>query len=344
MESDLATRHRRAYKSIYANAVNDSSSPLKMVSCGKCGAKCFIPADLPPFETTNCNKCEHPIMIPVMMRQFELRAVIASGGMGTVFRSWDTNLHREVAVKLMQEEFAADPVQVEEFVKEARACACINHTNIIHIYSFDEIDGNKYLVMELAENGTLDDRIEEHGQVPELDVLDVGIKIASGLDAALRHNLLHLDIKPGNILYNGDDPPEPKLVDFGLAKSADEERGYEEEGGIFGTPYYIAPERLAEHREDFRSDMYSLGGTLYHALTGRVPFEAPEIHDVASAHIHEPLKPPNLLVGIQELTNEAICRSMAKNPDERFQSYDEFIMALTAARSHLLIERYGGGG
>ena len=103
MESDLATRHRRAYKSIYANAVNDSSSPLKMVSCGKCGAKCFIPADLPPFETTNCNKCEHPIMIPVMMRQFELRAVIASGGMGTVFRSWDTNLHREVAVKLMQE-------------------------------------------------------------------------------------------------------------------------------------------------------------------------------------------------------------------------------------------------
>ncbi len=316
-----------------------------MVSCGKCGSKCFIPAGLPAFETAECNKCGHPIMIPVMMRQFELRAFIASGGMGTVFRSWDTNLHREVAIKLMKEEFAADPVQVEEFVKEARACACINHTNIIHIYSFDEIDGNKYLVMELAENGTLDDRIEdsETGQVPELDVLDVGIKIASGLDAALRHNLLHLDIKPANILYNNDEPPEPKLVDFGLAKSADEERGYEEEGGIFGTPYYIAPERLSENREDFRSDMYSLGGTLYHAITGHVPFEAPDIHDVANAHIHEPLIPPNHDVPeIQELTNEAICRAMAKNPDERYQSYDEFIMALTAARSHLLIQRYGG--
>ncbi|MGB0579654.1 MAG: serine/threonine-protein kinase [Limisphaerales bacterium] len=280
-----------------------------------------------------------------MLQQFELRGEIARGGMGAVFRAWDTNLHREVAVKLMQDEFANDPAQVEEFVKEARACACINHTNIIHIYSFDEAAGKKYLVMELAENGTLDDRIEANGCVSELEVLDVGIKIASGLDAALRHNLLHLDIKPGNILYNGDDPPEPKLVDFGLARSADEERGYEEEGGIFGTPYYIAPERLSANREDFRSDMYSLGGTLYHGLVGHVPFEAEEIHDIANAHIHEPLVPPNHIVpDIQELTNEAICRSMAKDPEERYQSYDEFIMALTAARSHLLIQRYGGGG
>ncbi|MBL6764431.1 MAG: serine/threonine protein kinase [Verrucomicrobiae bacterium] len=315
-----------------------------MVSCGRCGAKCFIPASLGAFETLECKKCGHPVMIPVMMRQFELRAVIASGGMGTVFRSWDTNLHREVAVKLMKPEFAGDPEQVEEFVKEARACAGLNHTNIIHIYSFDEIDGNKYLVMELAENGTLDDRIEQYGQVSELEVLDVGIKIASGLDAALRHNLLHLDIKPGNILFNNDEPPEPKLVDFGLAKSADEERGYEEEGGIFGTPYYIAPERLSLNREDFRSDMYSLGGTLYHALVGRVPFDAEEIHDVARAHIEEELVPPNELIDeIEELTNEAICRSMAKDPDDRYQSYDEFIMALTAARSHLLIKKYGGG-
>jgi eukaryotic-like serine/threonine-protein kinase len=89
--------------------------------------------------------------------------------------------------------------------------------------------------------------------------------------------------------------------------------------------------------------MYSLGGTLYHAITGHVPFEAPDIHDVANAHIHEPLIPPNHDVPeIQKLTNEAICRAMAKNPDERYQSYDEFIMALTAARSHLLIQRYGG--
>ncbi|MBG86773.1 MAG: serine/threonine protein kinase [Verrucomicrobiales bacterium] len=316
-----------------------------MVSCGKCEAKCFISSGLGAFETAECTKCGHPVMIPVQMRQFELREVIASGGMGTVFKSWDINLRREVAVKLMKPDIAEDPAQVEEFVKESRACAGLNHTNIIHIYSFDEIDGNKYLVMELAENGTLDDRIENEGIVPELDVLDVGIKIASALDAALRHNLLHLDIKPGNILFNNDSPPEPKLVDFGLAKSADEERGYEEEGGIFGTPYYIAPERLSENREDFRSDMYSLGGTLYHALVGHVPFDAPEIHDVAQAHIQEPLIPPNHeIADIQEITNEAICRAMAKNPDERYQSYDEFIMALTAARSHLLIQKYGGGG
>ncbi len=315
-----------------------------MVSCGRCGSKNFIPSDLPSFQTTECQKCSHPVMIPVMLRQFELQGVIASGGMGTVFRAFDTSLRREVAVKLMKPEFASDPAQVNEFVKEARACAGLNHTNIIHIYTFDEIDDHKYLVMEVAENGTLDDRIETRGRVEELDVLDVGIKIAGALDSALRHNLLHLDIKPGNILFNTDDPPEPKLVDFGLAKIADEERDYDEEGGVFGTPYYIAPERLTLNREDFRSDMYSLGGTLYHALTGHVPFDAPEIHDVANMHIHDALVPPiHELDDIQELTNDAICRSMEKDPDDRYQSYDEFIMALTAARSHLLIRKYGGG-
>ena len=324
--------------------VNEGKKSLKMVSCGKCGAKNFIQSDLASFETTACQKCSHPVMIPVMLRQFELQGVIASGGMGTVFRAFDTSLGREVAVKLMKPEFAADPAQVKEFIKEARACAGLNHTNIIHIYTFDEIDGHKYLVMEVAENGTLDDLIENGGRVAELEVLDVGIKIAGALDSALRHNLLHLDIKPGNILFNTDSPPEPKLVDFGLAKGADEERGYDEEGGVFGTPYYIAPERLTLNREDFRSDMYSLGGTLYHALTGHVPFDAPEIHDVANMHIHDPLVPPSQeLDDIEELTNEAICRSMEKDPDDRYQSYDEFIMALTAARSHLLIRKYGGG-
>jgi len=315
---------------------------LKMVPCGRCGAKTFIASDLPAFETAPCAKCGHPVMVPVQLRQFELRSVVASGGMGTVFRSWDTTLHREVAVKLMKPAMAADPVQVEAFCREARACAGLNHTNIIHIYTFDEFGEHKYLVMEIADNGTLDSRIEADGRVDELLVLDVGIKIASALDAAHRHNLLHLDIKPGNILFNSDSPPEPKLVDFGLAQKADAERA--DDAGIFGTPYYIAPERLSDRREDFRSDMYSLAGTMYHALTGHVPFEAPDINDVAMAHVNTPLTPPNQVVeDLSEETNEAIIRAMAKNPDERFQSYDEFRMALEAARSHLLIKRYRPG-
>ena len=326
-------------KSIGMSEVKKS---LKMVSCGRCAAKNFIPSDLPRFETQPCTKCGGPVMIAVKLRQFELRGVIASGGMGTVFRSYDLNLNREVAVKLMKPEMAADPIQVEAFKREARACAGLNHSNIIHIYAFDEAEGQKYLVMELADNGTFDGRIEENGRVDELLVLDVGIKIASALDCANRHGLLHLDIKPGNILFNNDEPPEPKLVDFGLAQSADS--GRDPDAGVFGTPYYIAPERISQGTEDFRSDMYSLAGTLYHALTGHVPFEAPTVNEVAMAHVEQPLKPPiEELPDIEEKTNEAIVTAMAKNPDDRYQSYDQFIMELTAARSHLLIKKYGGG-
>jgi serine/threonine protein kinase len=313
------------------------TSSLKMVPCGKCGKSIFIPSNLTPLSTTPCPKCGHPVMLPLKLRQFELRSVIASGGMGTVYRSYDTSLEREVAVKLMRREFTSDAALVESFAREAKACAGLNHTNIIHIYAFDEWDGEKYIVMELADCGSVDDRIEKEGAMPELDVLDVGIAVAKALQAASRHNLLHLDIKPGNILYNAEG--EPKLVDFGLARKADAEK--DEEEGVLGTPYYIAPERVLQTGESFLSDMYSLAATLYHALTGRVPFEGPDIQEAAMAHAHNPLVPPNQVnPAITAPTNEAICNAMAKEPAHRYQSYDEFIMALESARSYLLVQKY----
>jgi len=200
--------------------MSDKAS-LKMVTCSNCDTKVFIPGDLPPLATVPCSKCNFPIMMPLMLRQFELRSVIASGGMGTVYRAWDTTLERLVAVKLMKKELLEDTVALESFYREARACARLNHTNIVHIYTFDEWESQKYLVMELADRGSLDNRIEKQGRVAELDVLDIGIKIASALDMALKYDLLHRDIKPGNILFNADN--EPKLVDFGLARSVEAE-------------------------------------------------------------------------------------------------------------------------
>lgn len=274
--------------------------------------------------------------MPMRLRQFELRHRVGSGGMGTVYRAYDTTLEREVAVKLMKRELAHDPQALEAFFREARACASLNHTNIIHLYTFDESEGQLYLVMELADQGSLDTRIEQLQRLPELDVLDVGIKVASALDTALKHNLLHRDIKPGNILFNAEG--EPKLVDFGLARKAEAE---DEDGAVWGTPYYIAPEKIKREREDFLSDMYSLAGTLYHALTGHVPFEAPSVDEVLAAHVHTPLTPPLQVVpGVTPPTSEALQRAMAKNPASRYQSYDEFIMALTAARSQLLVGHF----
>lgn len=280
-------------------------------------------------------------MLPVLLRNFELRTVIASGGMGTVYTAHDVKLEREVALKMMKREMAAEPDIMQAFYREARAGASLNHTNIIHVYSFDEFEGQPYLVMELADQGSLDNRIETETRVPELDVLDVGIKMSSALAAALKHNLLHRDIKPGNILYNIDG--EPKLIDFGLVRAAEVENAWEEH--VWGTVYYVAPEKIERKGEDFHSDMYSLGGTLYHALTGHVPFEAPTVDEVVAAHVHTPLTPPNHVVPeITEATSNALIRAMAKEPTARFETYDELQMELEAARSQLLMQQVREAG
>lgn len=311
-----------------------------MVSCGRCGAKVFIPGDLEPLATTPCTKCGQSLMMPMRLRQFELRDAIASGGMGTVYRAMDLTLDREVAVKLMKQELVEDHKALDSFEREARAAAALNHTNIIHIYTFDEFEGRRFLVMELADRGSLDSRIEQLGRLPELQVLDIGIKVASALDTALKHNLLHRDIKPGNILFNAEG--EPKLVDFGLARSTEAEG--DSDTAVWGTPYYIAPEKVKREREDFLSDMYSLAGTLYHALTGHVPFEAPTVDEVVAAHVHTPLTPPRAVIAeISQPASDTLLIAMAKNPEERYQTYDEFIMAMTAARSQLLVNQLRPG-
>jgi serine/threonine protein kinase len=306
-----------------------------MSVCGGCRAKHWLSAELAPLEPTACNKCGHPVIVPTLIRNFEVREVVASGGMGTVYRAFDTKLERMVALKMLKREMAQDKQVMESFYREARATAALNHTNIIHIYSFDEHDRAPYLVMELADHGSLDSWITADTAVPELNVLDIGTKVASALDSALQHNLLHRDIKPANILFN--EYGEPKLVDFGLARAAEAEEEYE--SSIWGTPYYVAPEKIQRQGEDFRSDMYSLGGTLYHALTGHVPFEAETVEQVLAGHMQTPLTPPNdVRPEISQATSDAISAAMAKNPNERFASYGDLIMALTAARSALLLE------
>lgn len=294
-------------------------------------------SDLAPFETTPCKKCGHPLMLPVQLRQFELRAPIASGGMGTVYRAFDTMLQREVAVKLMQRQLQEDKEALESFYREARTAAGLNHTNIIHVYTFEKHEGQLYLAMELADNGSLESWIQRDGRVPELNVLDIGINMCSALDSALKKNVLHRDIKPDNILFNQQN--EPKLVDFGLARGIDQDNFGESE--LWATPYYIAPEKVQRESETFLSDMYSLAGTLYHALTGHVPFEAETIDDVIAAHVHTPLTPPNHVVHeITQPTSDAIYQAMQKRPEHRFRTYDEFIMALTSARSQLLVKQF----
>src|SRR5512139_2722923 len=135
-----------------------------MVECGSCKAKVFISGDLGPLESVPCTRCGHPVCMPLQLRQFELRSIIASGGMGTVYRAFDLNLQRMVALKMLRKELGGDEEVLASFTREARATAALNHTNIIHIYTFDEIDGQPYLVMELADHDSLDKWIERDGR------------------------------------------------------------------------------------------------------------------------------------------------------------------------------------
>ncbi len=309
---------------------------MRRVPCERCGTATFIPATLGIFEYANCEKCGCAVMVPVKLDQFELRAVCGSGGMATVYRAHDEILDRDVAVKIMKPEFANDSNAMAGFFREAQHQASFNHTNIVQIYNYGQFKKDKYLVMEVADRGDLDGLIQKHGRVDELYVLDVGIKISGALEFVANKGLIHLDLKPDNILYNADG--EPKLTDFGIAQHKDEGRPA---GGLVGTPYYIAPERVALGRQDFRSDMYSLGATMYHAITGRVPFDGPSVEETVWMHVKTRLVSPRKIVSaISKDTEAAVLRSMHKDPTKRYPNFKDFGMALEASRSRLLVKRY----
>ena len=223
------------------------------------------------------------------------------------------------------------------FFREAQYQASLNHTNIVQVYNYGHFKGHKYLVMEVADRGDLDGLIQKNGRVDELYVLDAGIKIAGALELVRKKEIIHLDLKPDNILYNIDG--EPKLTDFGIARKVNEPRAAE---GLVGTPFYIAPERVARGVQDFRSDMYSLGATLYHALTGQVPFNGNSVEETVWAHVKTRITPPRKIVrDISANTEGAILRAMNKDPEKRFRDYDEMILTLEASRSELLQKRSG---
>lgn len=302
--------------------------------CPQCGTGVRFRTD-PTSERKSCPHCGY--VLPSQVAHFKLQQIIGTGGMGAVYRGLDISLERQVAVKVMREEFARNPQFVESFLREARAAAALNHPNVAQIYSFGEQNSRYYLVMELLTNGSLDDRIEKEHRLPEVEVLDVGIQVASGLRAAFERGLIHRDIKPGNILFGQDHCA--KVVDFGLARWEDkgQQQQQQQEEGIWGTPYYIAPEKVAGEPEDFRSDIYSLGGTLFHALAGRAPFEAGTSTEVVLKHLHSPAVSLRAFApDSTPQTAEVIGRMLKREPADRPQSYDELLNDLAYAKRFAL--------
>ncbi len=290
-------------------------------------------SDVMPFTEVTCPNCDHTIRARKQFNHFTLIEQIGEGGMGAVFKALDNNLNRYVALKILKKEISANAEEQEKLAKEARLTAAVNHPHVVKVFHFGRDHGQFYLAMELVEKGSLDQLMSVQKRVGEAQVLEVGTQIAMGLGAALELELIHRDIKPGNILFA--DAHTAKLVDFGLAIVMDEEASVR--GEIWGTPYYIAPEKLDNLPEDFRSDIYSLGGTLFHALAGRPPYEAESASMVALKQLKsQQISLQAFAPDVSSETAYVINRMMAKNADERYQSYEELIGHLTYAREKLM--------
>ena len=307
--------------------MSDASSQ----NCPACGLLIDVSQE-EPLAKVACPECGEKFRVERAFDNFELQETLGVGGMGSVYKARDTRLNRSVALKLLRPEMSADPAEIARLEQEARATAAVNDPHVIQVFSSGTDHGQFYLVMELVDQGSLDDRMAEQGRVNEAQVLDTGIQVARGLRAAYEKGLIHRDVKPGNILFA--DEETAKIGDFGLAVAAGQNA--EAQNEIWGTPYYVAPERLNNQPEDFRSDLYSLGATLYHAVSGRPPFEG----ETNSAMALRDLKnnPVSLSVaapGLRRETVRVIDRMIAPDRDQRFSSYDELIVALENARDAL---------
>jgi hypothetical protein len=309
-----------------------ASGDTLLQPCSNCSTMLDV-GDLEPFAKVHCPICGTAMRVRTQLKNFTLVEVLGAGGMGAVYKALDTNLNRMVALKVVRKEYSADSEYLEKFEREARITASVTHPNVVKVYSFGSDHGLFYIAMELVDKGSLDDLMNLQGRVAEIQAVAVGIQVAQGLQAAHQKGLIHRDVKPGNILFA--DAQTAKIVDFGLALLAEHEA--EERGEVWGTPYYVAPEKLDHHPEDFRSDMYSLGGTLFHAIAGRPPFEADTASMVALKHLKSrPVSLQAFAPDVSSATAYVINRTLHKDPEQRYQSYAELIEHLEYARTQLL--------
>jgi len=265
-------------------AIGVATDAVATMKCRACQAS-IDTAGQAPFESVTCASCGAGNTVPARLGQFLLLDLLGTGGMGGVYYARDEALGRDVVIKVMLKSLGDDPKFIETFKREAQAVARLNHTHIAQIYSFGQEKGQPYIVMELVNGQRLDQMIESGEPLSQSLVMRIGLEIAQGLSAADEAGLVHGDIKPENILL--DPKGQAKLVDFGLAVA----KHQTDEDGIWGTPYYIAPERVRRQSVDARADIYSLGATLYHALTGHPPFEGDTPIAVVKARLTEPPAP-----------------------------------------------------
>ncbi|MEO3761654.1 serine/threonine-protein kinase [Mycobacterium sp. B14F4] len=260
---------------------------------------------------------------------YELQSLIGVGGMGEVYRAYDTAKERTVALKLLRPDMAADPAFQERFRRESRVAARLQEPHVIPVHDFGDIDGVLYIDMRLVDGRSLKDLLRTDGALPATRAVSIIGQVAAALDAAHGNGLVHRDIKPENVLLTADD--FVYLVDFGIAHGGGE-ASVTKTGLVIGSCAYMAPERISGERGGPASDIYSLACLLYECLTGRAPFDAGDLREVMGAHLFTPPPRPSIMRrGIGRGFDDVIARGMAKKPTDRFPTAGELAKAAAAA-------------
>src|SRR5205823_6272011 len=258
--------------------------------------------------------------------RYEVEELVGHGGMSSVYRAHDSLLERYVALKVLHEQYNEDDDFVERFKREARSVAQLQHPNIVTVIDRGEEDGRQYIVFEYIDGENLKELVIRKGRLELREALEIAREVARGLAFAHQNGLVHRDVKPQNVLLNGDG--RAKVTDFGIARTVDVD-GMTQTGTVLGTSNYIAPEQATGKRVDAHSDVYALGAVLYELLAGDVPFPGDSFVAVAMKHVHEP--PPDLLDVRRDVPPRvaaAVDRALAKDPEERFPTMDAFAAEL----------------
>ena len=256
--------------------------------------------------------------------RYEVVEKVGTGGMADVYRAMDHRLNRYVAVKILKNEYSEDTKFVTKFRQEAQAVACLSHPNVVAVYDVGEEQGMHFIVMEFVEGITLKSYIEKKGKLSVREAVGIGIQIASGLEAAHNSHIIHRDIKPQNILISRDGTA--KVTDFGIAKAASSNTIT---ASAMGSVHYISPEQARGGFSDEKSDVYSLGVTMYEMLSGTLPFTGESAVAVALAHIQEEAVPLTAMdATIPKGISDIVAKCMQKKADFRYPTSADLIADL----------------
>ncbi|MDD6434825.1 MAG: Stk1 family PASTA domain-containing Ser/Thr kinase [Clostridiales bacterium] len=256
--------------------------------------------------------------------RYEIEKRIGCGGMADVYKAADHKLNRNVAVKVLKPELGGDSKFVSKFRIEAQSAAGLMHPNIVNVYDVGDDQGVSYMVMELVEGITLKDYIEKRGHLSAKEVISISIQVSNGIEAAHRNNIVHRDIKPQNIMISREG--KVKVTDFGIARAATSNTI---SSNAMGSVHYTSPEQARGGYSDSKSDIYSLGITMYEMLTGDVPFDGDSTVTIALKHLQEEMIPPSEIVpDIPYSLEQIVLKCCQKSPDRRYQNMEELIADL----------------